>query len=97
MYARVTFATAEAAKTDEIIKVVRDSVLPAAKKQKGFKGLFHLVNRNTGKGMTIGMWNTEADMMASESSGYYREQVAKVAPLLSEPTTMEQYEVTVRG
>jgi heme-degrading monooxygenase HmoA len=97
MYARVTFATAEAAKTDEIIKIVRGSILPAAKKQKGFKGLFHLTNRNTGKGMVIVLWNTEADMTAGESSGFYREQVAKVAPLLSGPPTMEHYEVAVKG
>ena len=97
MNARVTFATAEPAKVDEIIKVMRDSILPVAKKQKGFKGLFHLTNRNTGKGMVIVLWNTEADMTAGETSGYYREQVAKVAPLLSGPPTMEHYEVSVRG
>jgi heme-degrading monooxygenase HmoA len=97
MYARVTFATAAPAKIDEIIKVIRDSVLPAAKKQKGFKGLYHLGNRSTGKGMVIVLWNTEAEMMAGESSTYYREQVAKVAPLLSGAPTMEHYEVSVKG
>jgi heme-degrading monooxygenase HmoA len=97
MYARVTFATAEPAKIDESIKVVRDSILPAAKKQKGFKGLYYLGNRSTGKGMVIVLWNTEADMTAGESSGFYREQVAKVAPLLSGAPTMEHYEVSVKG
>jgi heme-degrading monooxygenase HmoA len=97
MYARVTFATAQPDKVDAAIGVVRDSILPAAKKQKGFKGLFHLGNRDTGKGIVIVMWNTEADMMAAESSGFYRQQVAKVAPLLAGPTTMEHYEVSVQG
>jgi heme-degrading monooxygenase HmoA len=97
MYARVTFATAQPDKFDAAIGVVRDSILPAAKKQKGFKGLFHLGNRDTGKGIVIVMWNTEADMIAAESSGFYRQQVAKVAPLLAGPTTMEHYEVSVQG
>ena len=97
MYARVTFATAQSGKIDETIKVMRDSILPAAKKQKGFKKLLFLVNRNTGKGMAIVMWNTEADMTAGESSAFYREQVAKVAPVLAGPTTMEHYEVSVQG
>jgi heme-degrading monooxygenase HmoA len=97
MYARVTFATAKPGKIDEIAKVMRDSILPAAKKQKGFKGLLHMGNRDTGKGMAIVMWNTEADMTAGESSGFYREQVAKVAPLLAGTPTMEHYEVTVQG
>jgi heme-degrading monooxygenase HmoA len=97
MYARVTFATAKPDKIDETIKVVRDSILPAAKKQKGFKGLFNLTDRKTAKGIVIVMWNTEADMIAGETSGFYREQVAKVLPLLSGAPTMEHYEVSVKG
>jgi heme-degrading monooxygenase HmoA len=97
MYARVTIATAQPSKVDEIIKIMRDSILPAAKKQKGFKGLFHLTNRNTSKGMVIVLWNTEADMTAGESSGYYREQVAKIVPLLAGAPTVDHYEVSVRG
>ena len=97
MYARVTFATAQPAKVDETIKVMRDSILPAAKKQKGFKGLFYLTNRNIGKGMVIVLWNTEADMTAGESSGFYKDQVAKVAPHLAGPPTTEHYEVGVKG
>jgi heme-degrading monooxygenase HmoA len=97
MHARVVLATAQPGKTDEMIKVGRDSILPAAKKQKGFKSWFMLTNRNTGKGIVIGMWNTEADMTANESSGFYQEQIAKVAPLLTGPPTMEHYEVSVKG
>jgi heme-degrading monooxygenase HmoA len=97
MHARVTIATAQPGKVDETIKVMRDSILPAVKKQKGFKNYFFLTNRNTGKGMSIGLWNTEADMAAGESSGFYREQVAKIVPLLAGPPTMEHYEVSVQG
>jgi heme-degrading monooxygenase HmoA len=97
MYARVTFATAQPDKIDDVTKVMRDSVLPALKKQKGFKNMFFLVDRNAGKGMVIGLWNTEADMTAGESSGFYREQVVKVVPLLAGSPTLEHYEVSVKG
>jgi heme-degrading monooxygenase HmoA len=97
MYARVTFATAQPGKVDEVTKIMRDSVLPTLKKQKGFKGMTFLMNRNTNKGIVIGLWNTEADMTAGESSGFYKEQVAKVAPHLAGSPTMEHYEVGVRG
>jgi heme-degrading monooxygenase HmoA len=97
MYARVTIATAKLDKFDEVVKIMRDSILPAAKKQKGFKGFYDLADRKTGKGMVIVLWNTEADMMAGESSTYYKEQVAKVVPFLSTPPTMEHYEVSVKG
>jgi heme-degrading monooxygenase HmoA len=97
MHARVTFATAEPAKVDQTIKIMRDSILPAAKKQKGFKGLIYLTNRKIGKGMVIVLWNAEDDMTAGESSGFYQEQVAKEMPLLSGPPTMEHYEVSLKG
>ncbi len=97
MYARVTFASAQPGNIDEMARVFRESILPAAKKQKGFKGLLHMGDRKTGKGMAIVMWDTEADMTAGETSGFYREQVAKVMPLIVGTTTMEHYEVTVQG
>jgi len=97
MYARVSIATTQPGKIDEGIKIMRDSILPAAKKQKGFNNLFFLTNRDTGKGTVIVMWDTEADMAAGEGSGYYREQVAKMMPLLSAQPTMEHYEVSVKG
>jgi len=97
MYARVTIGQSQTGKTDEGIRLHRDSVVPACKKQKGFKGLTFLMNRNTNKGIVIGLWNTEADMTAGESSGFYKDQVAKVAPHLAGPPTMEHYEVGVKG
>ncbi len=97
MFARVTFTAVQPSKFDEAVKLNRDSIMPAAKKLKGFKAFYGLTNRDTGKGITISMWETEADMKAAESSGFYREQLAKAAPLLAGPATMEHYEVTAQG
>jgi len=76
---------------------VRDSIFPAAKKQKGFKGLLHLEGRKADKGVLIVLWNTEAGMKAGDGSEYYKEQVAKVVPLNAGPPTTEHYEVVVQG
>jgi heme-degrading monooxygenase HmoA len=97
MFARITIATAKLDKLDGVAKIIRDSILPATKKQKGFNGFYDLVDRKTGKRMVISLWKTEADMLAGESSTFYKEQVAKAAPLLAGPTTMEHYEVSVKG
>jgi heme-degrading monooxygenase HmoA len=97
MHARVTYDPIQPGKMDEAIKVERDSILSAAKKQKGYEGLYFLTNRNTGKGMTISLWDTEADMAAAEGNGYYREQIAKLLPLVSGPAIKEHYEVNVQG
>jgi hypothetical protein len=97
MHASVHIATAQPGKLDEAIKIVRDSILPAAKKQKGFKGQFFLTDYNTGKGIGIDLWNTEADMAAAEASANYLEQLAKLRPIVAGPGTMEHYEVSVRA
>jgi heme-degrading monooxygenase HmoA len=97
MYARVTIATFKPGKVDEGIKILRDSVIPAAKKQKGFKKYFALGDTATGKGMSIVMWNTEADMMAGESNEYYKGQLDKLGPFMAGPPTTERYEVMVQG
>jgi heme-degrading monooxygenase HmoA len=97
MYARVTVGQFLLAKTDEAIGLYRDSVVPAARQQKGFKGIYVLTDRKTGKGLTIAFWETEADMTAGENSGYYQQQLAKFKDVLSAPTVREAYEVTVKA
>jgi len=95
VYARVTISQGQPGKTDEVIRIYRDSVVPAGKQQKGFKGLYLLTDRKTGKGITIGLWETEADMTASETSGYYQQQVAKFKDLVGAPPAREGYEVSI--
>jgi heme-degrading monooxygenase HmoA len=97
MYARVTFGNFRLDKVDETTKVVRDSILPVEKKLKGFKGLYQLFDRKTASGMTITLWDTEANMMAVESSGQHKENIDKAAALFSSVPTVERYEVTVEG
>lgn len=97
MYARVTIVQMQPAKFDEGIRIYRDSVVPAGKKQKGFKGIYLLTDRNTGKGISIALWETEADMKAGESSGYFQQQLAKFKDIFGAPPVREQYEVSVQA
>ena len=96
MHARVTFAQVQLEKTDEVVQLIRDSVLPAAQQQQGFKGILSLIDRATGKGITITLWETEADMKAGET-GYYQEQLAKFAQFFTSAPTREGYEVSVQA
>jgi heme-degrading monooxygenase HmoA len=97
MHARVISFTVQPGKTDEAIKFFRD-YLPKMKEQKGFKGLFELTNRNTGKWMHITLWNTEADITAAMNTSDYQEALAKMALFFAgPPTMMEQYEVTLKA
>ncbi len=99
MNARVTFVQIVPGKLDEAVDLYRDSVLPAAEQQKGFKGLYllTLTDRSAGKGISITLWETEADMIAGENSGYYQQQLAKFKDVFGAPPVREAYEVSVQA
>ncbi len=97
MYARTVIGMGQPDRIEEAIRIYRESVLPAAREQKGFKGIFFLVDRGTGKAMSMVLWETEADMEVGEASGYLREQIAKLAPTFAAPPVTEHFEVLVQG
>jgi hypothetical protein len=93
----VTYDPIQPGKLEEAIRIEKESILPAARMESGFKGLYFMTNRKTGQGLTISLWNTEAEMIQAEKSGYYREQIAKLIPLAGGPAVREHYEVSVQG
>ena len=96
MYARLTFVQLHSDKMQEGIDLYANSVVPAARQQTGSQGAWLLVDRATGKGVSISLWNTEADMQAGEASGYYQQQLGKFGPLMAAPPVRETYEVAVK-
>lgn len=96
MHARVTTAHVQPGKMDDSLAIWRDTVPPVVKAQSGFKGALFLIDRNTGKGMSVTLWETEADLKAVEASGVYHEVIAKFADVLAGPPVREQYEVGVQ-
>jgi hypothetical protein len=96
MYARVVTGLYQPGKLDEGLQIFRDSTVPAARQQPGFRGALGLVDRNTGKAIAIALRETAADIQATESSGYLQEQFAKIVPLLAETPTVEVYEVSIQ-
>ena len=97
MHVRAVTVQIRPGKTQEAIDLARDSVLPAAKAQKGFQGFYLMTDASSGKGLAISVWETEADMMVGESSGYYQEQIAKFGSLFAGPPTTEHYELSVES
>lgn len=97
MHARVVTVQIQPGKTAEAVGIYNDSVIPAAKSQPGFKSATLLTDPNTGNGISLVLWDTEADMLASESSGYFREQLAKFGGVFADPPVTEHYEVSAQG
>ncbi len=97
MFARFTIVQVDASKIDEVIELYENSVVPGGQSQKGFCGIYLFTDRTTGKGYSISLWDSEADAVANEQSGYYKEQVGKFAQYFTAPPVQEGYEVSVQA
>jgi heme-degrading monooxygenase HmoA len=93
MFARVIATEAAPDQLDGAITLARDQ-LPAAAGQPGFRGFYLLTDAETGKVMTISLWETREQLAAVEA------QAARIrraeAPTLGAPSlSVETYEVTL--
>lgn len=95
MYARVASVHVQVSKLPEAIRIYEEHVIPALRTQKGFAGVELLVNHETGHGISITRWETKEDQLASETSGFYRDQVAKFRGLFDALPLREVYDVPV--
>src|SRR3712207_488869 len=68
MFARVSTFLGPPDQTSEGIRVAREQILPAARLQDGFVGIYLLYDRESGRSLAITLWETEEDMRASEEA-----------------------------
>lgn len=95
MHARVISVQLKPGTAEEAARIYRDSVLPAARRQPGFQRALFLVDPITERAVSVTQWATESDLAASETSGYLREQVAKLTPYFATPVVSELFAVAV--
>ena len=96
MFARLMIVPVKMDKLDETIKIYKESILPAAKSQIGYRGAYLLTDRKTGKVISISLWASKEEAIANEQSGYLQEQVSKLKELLTAPPVREGYEVSIQ-
>jgi hypothetical protein len=97
MYARVTTTPISPYRLEEAISLSRDSTLPAASQQKGFKGYLMLVDKSAGMAITITFWENEDDrQITGPNSAYYKNSISKLVPLLTGAPVVEDFEVALK-
>jgi len=94
MFARLLRIQTDIDQIDEASKLFEESVVPLCKTQKGYKGSFFLTDRKTGNSIPVTLWESEEDMMATEESRFFQEQVVKFMDFFKAPPIREAYEVT---
>ncbi len=94
MFARVTTVDVQPSNADQVSSIYQSNIVPTIKAQQGNQGVYLLVDRATGHGISITLWDSLANAQAYESSGSYREQVAKVAQFFTSAPSLATYDVT---
>jgi heme-degrading monooxygenase HmoA len=97
MFARMTILQVVPESSEDAIKLFRRSVVPEAKKQKGYRGACLLSDEKAGKAIAVTFWRNEADAVANEESRYYQEQLVKFLQYFSGPPIREGYTVNVHA
>jgi heme-degrading monooxygenase HmoA len=78
---------------EEVTRRTRETVLPVVRKMDGYRGVFSLLDRHSGKALSVTLWEDEDAMMASEDAAHQtRAQAADIANELIEG--VERFEVT---
>jgi heme-degrading monooxygenase HmoA len=94
MFARVSTYQGDPGQIDEGLNYARENILPRVKQVDGFEGVYYLVDRESGKALTITLWESEEAMRASEEeANRLRSESAESASATVE--NVERYEVGI--
>ena len=97
MYVRAGTSQIQSGKMQEAIEIANDSVVPDVKAQKGFRGIYFMTGAAGGNFLALSVWETEADMLASESDAFSLEPFAKIGALMAGPPEFDHYELSVEA
>ncbi|MFC1979218.1 hypothetical protein ACFLVP_04450, partial [Chloroflexota bacterium] len=83
---------------DEAAKVYQENVIPVRKAAKGYGGGYLLMDRKTGKGLAITIWDSFEDKAACIHTDNYSKGIRKFQQYFaSKQTGLGDYEVITQG
>jgi len=96
MFARVITMQLKRDKLDEAAKYYKE-LIPGVKSQKGFNSNYLLIDRETGKAVSVAFWESKQDIIDDEESGRQKDRLENFKVCLAEPLTREIYEVSAQS
>lgn len=92
MFARVSTLHGPPDLLQASLAVIRQEVLPAFRERPGFKGILSFVNPERGTWIAVSLWQSEADMQASDEEAQSLRAAAAEAGH-DQILSVERYEV----
>lgn len=96
MFASFTTVSIRPDKADEATRIWREEIVPITHTLSGWKGAELFTNPQTGEGVAVNFYETEADVSAVESSGQFQQLMGKIVPLMTAPPVRKVFEVAGR-
>ena len=93
MHCRVVSVQIQAGKTQEAIDLYQNSVVPAAKAQKGFGGAFLMTDPGSGKALSNTVWESQADIDAYRESEAHKQIQNHSRQLQGAKAVVKRYQV----
>ncbi len=100
MHARITTATVKPGQMDEFIALIQASQAEAhnhADARQGHQETYLLIDRESNKAVSIGLWETEEGMRASMASRWNQAMSQRLSPLMVAPPHREFLAVVTKS
>ena len=96
MFARLVSAQVAIDKIDKGMQIWKEKDIPLSESVKGFRGAYALVDRKTGKVISMTLWDTETDAINDERSTTHQKQVDMYKGLLIGEPVSQYFEVKAK-
>ena len=78
---------------EEGLQLWYDNVLPVTKAREGFKGALSLVDRDSGKALSITFWEGESSMLASTEAEYHKKAIERFGEFFQNAHDPENFQL----
>jgi heme-degrading monooxygenase HmoA len=93
MFARLLRIQTNLDRIDVAAKLFAENVIPMIKDTKGYMGANFMADHKTGNCVILTLWETEEDLLETEHSRLFQEQLVKFMNFFITPPIREVYEV----
>ena len=93
MYAALITGSIRPDQVDQAIGIYQERIVPMVRAWSGFRGLYVLIDRASGRGLISVLYETEEDARRVETSGQFQQAAAAFGEMLAAPPTREVREV----
>lgn len=98
MFARVTYVQAPEGegKIEEGLKIWYQNVLPITSSRDGFQGVLSLIDPETGKGLSVTLWEGDEELLKSTEAEYHKQAIERYSDFFPEGVhDPENYQVNL--